>query len=268
MSVKIWVLGKHEFSCYVYFIVRPGAPYTGFRRRKWKLRGDRICCIAFVNHSMLPYASVWSICICAQRRLKTVKKISMKRNDSPIYNIALYPPHMHENYEHAERYMRRKIRSGIIEIHANDRNSSDWLRTHSRKHNSPRSDALPFERTAARTAVITGVYIYLPCQKNKTRSDSSGIWTRNPDVVQQMRYQLNHTRSTIHAGWFKDCMCWQPRKNRLLTLKVCPHLFHISKLRMRVWDKIRASIVRVLEIALNNNKNSHAPSYSRIWMFT
>ena len=54
-----------------------------------------------------------------------------------------------------------------------------------RKHNTPRSAALPVDRT----------------------SDWSGIRTRNPKVVKRMRYQLNHTRCTVLDNMFFKQMC-------------------------------------------------------------
>ena len=41
-----------------------------------------------------------------------------------------------------------------------------------------------------------------PLPEEETRSDSSGIRTRNPEAVRRMRYQLSHTRCTFVWVYF------------------------------------------------------------------
>ena len=83
--------------------------------------------------------------------------------------------------------------------------------------NAPTRDvALPGERTTALAAAFTDMIVYKsPLPEEETRSDSSGIRTRNPEVVTRMRYQLNHTRCAKTNSALFYCLRMHPYGNRV-----------------------------------------------------
>ena len=96
---------------------------------------------------------------------------------------------------------RTKSRFLPVRCYALEQQSVKKLPRSLSKHNTPRGLALPGERTAARTAVFTGMCINLPCQKKKTRRASSRNRARNPEEIRKKREKnTTHVVARVDVG--------------------------------------------------------------------